>query len=99
MKISIIAAIDEGRALGKDNKLLWHIPEDFKRFKELTSGHVILMGYNTYLSIGKPLPNRTNIVVNMDTEWKEEGVVVCHNLEEALEKAKEIEEKNNGENG
>jgi len=64
--ISIIAAIGKNRELGKNNKLLWYIPEDFKRFKELTSGHVIIMGRKTYESIGKPLPNRVNIIVTRD---------------------------------
>lgn len=65
--ISIIAAIGKNRELGKDNKLLWHIPEDFKRFKDLTSGHVVIMGRKTYESLPekfRPLPNRTNIVIS-----------------------------------
>lgn len=65
MKISIIAAIGKNRELGKNNKLLWHIPEDFKRFKALTSGHPIIMGRKTWDSLPlKPLPNRTNIVIS-----------------------------------
>jgi len=65
--ISIIAAIGKNRELGKDNKLLWHIPEDFKRFKDLTSEHVVIMGRKTYESLPekfRPLPNRTNIVIS-----------------------------------
>ncbi len=63
-KISIIAAIGRNRELGKDNKLLWHIPEDLKRFKKLTEGHVIIMGRKTFESIGKPLPKRLNIIIS-----------------------------------
>ena len=61
--VSIIAAIGEGRALGKNNELLWRIPDDLKRFKALTTGHPVIMGRKTFESLGKPLPNRTNIVI------------------------------------
>jgi len=67
-KISIIAAIGSHRELGKDNKLLWHIPEDLKRFKKLTSGHAVIMGQRTFESIGKLLPNRINIVLSHDVK-------------------------------
>ena len=86
--ISIIAAIGKNRELGKDNKLLWHIPEDFKRFKTLTSGHIVIMGRKTFESIGKPLPNRANIVVTKNQAWTALGCTVCYSLEEAIEKAK-----------
>ena len=89
--ISIIAAIGKNRELGKDNKLLWHIPEDFKRFKTLTSGYIVIMGRKTFESIGKPLPNRVNIVVTRDPKftisarsYKDGKVIVCHSLEEAF---------------
>ena len=85
--ISIIAAIGKNRELGKDNKLLWHIPEDLKRFKELTSGHVVIMGRKTYESIGKPLPNRINIIVTRDNDYHQKDTIVCHSLEEALRQA------------
>ncbi|QQG44308.1 MAG: dihydrofolate reductase [Candidatus Roizmanbacteria bacterium] len=62
-KISMIAIIDEHRALGKDNKLLWDIPEDLERFRKITKGHAVVMGRKTYESIGRPLPNRLNIIV------------------------------------
>ena len=65
--ISIIAAIGKNKELGKDNQLLWHIPGDLPRFKQLTSGHPIIMGRKTFESIGKPLPNRTNIVVSKNS--------------------------------
>ncbi len=68
MIISIIAAIGPNRELGKDNKLLWHIPEDLKRFKRLTQNHTVIMGRKTFESIGKPLPDRLNIVVTKDVK-------------------------------
>lgn len=98
-RISIVVAMGAGRlhnrVIGKDNKLLWHIPDDLKRFKQLTLGHPVIMGRKTFESIvsilGKALPGRTNIVVTRDTDWKFDGVVVAHSLEDALTKAKEID--------
>lgn len=87
-KISIIAAIGKNRELGKKNKLLWHIPDDLPRFKKLTLGHPIVMGRKTFESIGRPLPNRTNIVVTRDSSYEVEGVVVVHSIEKAIEEAK-----------
>lgn len=85
MKVSIVAAIASGnRALGKDNKLIYKIPEDLERFKNLTSGHTIIMGRKTFESIGRPLPNRTNIVISSDPNYKAEGITVVHSLDEAL---------------
>lgn len=83
-KISIIAAIGENRELGKDNKLLWHIPEDLKRFKKLTQGHAVIMGRKTYESIGRPLPNRTNIIVTRDKQFRANGCIVTYSIEEAI---------------
>ncbi len=92
MRISMISAIArKDRAIGFKNALLWHIPEDFKHFKETTSGHVVIMGENTYTSIGRPLPNRTNIVLSIDPNFSPEGCVVVSSIEEALAKAKEVE--------
>lgn len=89
-KISIIVAIGEGnRVIGDKGKLPWHIPEDLKRFRALTTGHPIIMGKNTFLSIGRVLPGRTNIVLS-DAPWNDapDGVVVAWSLEDALEKAR-----------
>lgn len=84
-KVSLIAAIASGnRALGKDNKLIYQISEDLKRFKELTSGHTIIMGRKTFESIGKPLPNRNNIVITKNPSFSAEGVVIVRSLDEAL---------------
>lgn len=89
----MIVAVDEKRAIGKDNKLLWHIPEDLKRFKTLTTGHTVIMGENTYHSIGRPLPHRTNIVVTLDHSLELSGCLVVHSIEEALKVAREQEEE------
>ncbi len=89
--VSIIAAIGTGRSLGKSNDLLWRIPDDLKRFKILTTGHPLVMGRKTFESIGKPLPNRTSIVVTRDASWTHEGALVASSIEEALEKAKAID--------
>lgn len=86
--ISMIAAIGANRELGEGNKLIWHIPSDMKRFKEKTLGHPIIMGRKTYESIGRLLPNRTNIVVTRDPDFKVEGAIICNSIEEAIEKAK-----------
>ena len=90
-KISLICAIAENRAIGKNNQLLWHIPEDFKYFKEKTIGHVIIMGQKTYESIGKPLPNRTTVVLSNDQNFNEDGVVLARTFEEVFQKARELE--------
>jgi len=88
--VSIIAAIGTGRSLGKGNDLLWRIPDDLKRFRALTTGHPIIMGRKTFESIGKPLPNRTSIVVTRNTSWQHEGAVAACSIEEAIAKAKEL---------
>lgn len=94
--IAAIAAIGKGRVLGKENKLLWHIPDDLKRFKELSEGHPIILGRKTFESIvgylGKPLPNRQNIVVTRDQDWKYDGVLAVPTVEEALKKAKALDQ-------
>ena len=68
--------------------MLWHLPKDLKHFKELTSGHPIIMGRKTYESIGKPLPNRTNIVISRKNDWFEEGSLIVGGIKEALKFAK-----------
>lgn len=93
MKISIIAAIDSKRGLGKDNQLLFKIKEDFIRMKKLTNGHPIVMGRKTFESISRPLPNRTNIVITHDQGYESEGIKVVHSLQEAIKLAKDIEQE------
>ena len=90
-RISAIAAIGKNtRALGKDGRLLWQIPEDMKRFKELTSGHPVIMGRKTWESIPakfRPLPNRKNIVVTRNADFKAEGAVIANSVEGAIAEA------------
>jgi dihydrofolate reductase len=96
--VVIVAGIGERTlAIGKDNQILFHVKDDLRRFKELTLGHPIIMGRKTFESIvamlGKPLPNRQNIVVTRDTNYHYEGVLVAHSFEAALELAKNLEPK------
>ena len=83
--ITIIAAIANNNALGKDNDLIWHLPADLKRFKKVTSGHHILMGRNTFESIGKPLPNRTSVIITRNNDYFKDGCLVANSIEEAIE--------------
>ena len=82
--LTMIAAAAENNALGKNNDLIWHISEDLKRFKRLTSGHAIIMGRKTFESMPKALPNRTNIVLTNKKDYQSEGATVVHTLEDAL---------------
>lgn len=82
--ITLIAAAAQNNALGKDNDLLWHLPDDFKRFKKLTTGHHIIMGRKTWESFPKPLPNRTHIIITRNTDYTATGATVVHTLEDAL---------------
>ena len=82
--VTIIAAIGLNNALGKDNDLIWHLPADLKRFKKTTTGFPIIMGRKTYESIGRPLPNRTNIIVTRNSDYHQDGCVVKSSLKEAI---------------
>ena len=78
-KISLIAAVAKNLAIGKDNKLLYYIPSDLKRFKNITSGHTVIMGKKTFESMNsKPLPNRTNIVIAMEKDFEAPGLSLIH---------------------
>lgn len=83
--ISMIVAMADNRAIGKDNQLLWHLPDDFKHFKAVTMAKPILMGRKTYQSIGKPLPGRQNIVISKDQTFAANGVAVVNSIEAALD--------------
>lgn len=85
--ITIIAAIGKNRALGKNNQLLWHLPNDLKRFKEVTSGHDVIMGRKTLESLGKPLPDRHNIVITRNKDYHAPGCTLAHSLRDALKKS------------
>ena len=88
--ITLIAAAAENNALGKDNDLVWHLPDDFKRFKQLTSGHFIIMGRKTFESFPKPLPNRTHIIITRQKNYAEkincESCIVVDSIENAIAK-------------
>ncbi len=95
--ISIISAIGKNNEIGKKNELLWNLPADMKHFKETTSGHTVIMGQKTFESIGRPLPNRRNIVLTLDKNFKADGVEVVYSLEELdalLEETSNPDEEN-----
>ncbi len=87
--ITIIAAVGANNELGKDNDLVWHLPDDFKRFKALTTGHPIIMGRKTFESFPKLLPNRKHIVITRNKNYTQAGVSVVHSLQDAIDLAKE----------
>jgi dihydrofolate reductase len=92
-KISIIVAVAKNFAIGRNNDLLWHIPEDLKRFKRITLGHPVIMGRMTYLSLPfRPLKNRTNIVITDNPVESFDGCITVHSIEEALNLCNENEE-------
>ncbi|MES2545802.1 MAG: dihydrofolate reductase [Bacteroidota bacterium] len=82
--IILIAAASTNNALGKNNDLLWHLPDDFKRFKQFTTGHHIIMGRKTFESFPKPLPNRTHIVITRQTDYNPDGCIVVNSIEKAI---------------
>ena len=82
--ISIIVAIAEGGVIGGNNSLLWHISEDLRRFKQITLGHPVIMGRKTYESIGRPLPNRDNIIISRNGEYQAEGCKTVGSLSQAI---------------
>lgn len=88
MEKNIIAAVSDNGVIGKGGKMPWHIKEDLKYFKEMTSGHPVIMGANTYKSIGKPLPNRTNIVVSHKYF---DGVINVSSIEDAYREAEKVD--------
>jgi dihydrofolate reductase len=82
--ITLIAAVAENNALGKGNQLLWHLPDDFKRFKNVTSGHYIIMGRKTFESFPKPLPNRTHVIITRQKKYTAENCIVVDSLQKAI---------------
>jgi dihydrofolate reductase len=82
--IIMIAAVAENNALGKNNELVWHLPNDFKRFKSLTTGHHIIMGRKTFESFPKLLPNRTHVIITRQKDYKPEGCIVVDSIEKAI---------------
>lgn len=90
--VTLIAAAGENNELGKDKDLVWHLPDDFKRFKILTTGHYIIMGRRTFETFPKLLPNRTHVVITRKENYSPEGAIVVHSIDEALEVAKNDEQ-------
>lgn len=88
MTFSMIAAIGKNNELGVKNALLWNLPADMKHFRETTSGHTVIMGQKTYESIGRPLPNRRNIILTRDTKYRPESTEVIHSIDELIELCK-----------
>lgn len=86
--LTIIAATGENNELGKDNALVWHLPDDFRRFKKLTTGHHIIMGRKTFDTFPQPLPDRTHVVITRKENFKKEGIVSVHSLERAIDFSK-----------
>lgn len=82
--VSIIVATSDNQGIGKDNQLLWHLPNDLKFFKRVTSGHTVIMGRKTFESIGRPLPNRRNIVITRQKDFEADGVTKAASISEAL---------------
>ena len=92
MRLSIIVAMDDNHLIGKNNGLPWHLPADLAFFKKVTTGHSIVMGRKTYDSIGRPLPNRRNLVISRNTGTVIEGCEVFNSIDSALQSAKEEDE-------
>ena len=92
MRLSIIVAMDDNQLIGKDNSLPWHLPADLGYFKKTTTGKTVLMGRKTYESIGRPLPNRRNVIVSRNTDFQVEGCEVVGSIDQALELAKADDE-------
>ena len=91
MTLSLIVAMTEDRVIGKDNSLPWHLPEDLKRFRKITHGHPIIMGRRTFESIGRVLPERKNIIVSRNTDYRVVGAHIASSLEAAKKLAGEEE--------
>ena len=89
MAIVLLAAVAQNGVIGRDNALPWRLSSDLKRFKALTMGKPVVMGRKTYLSIGKPLPGRTNIVITRDPNFRADGVVAANSVEAAIEAARD----------
>ena len=87
--VALIYAVSENHVIGNGDKLPWHLPADFRHFKELTTGHAVVMGRRTFQGIGRPLPGRQNIVLTRDPSYTADGVDVAHSLDEAIGQAKD----------
>ena len=95
MTVTIVAAVGRNGVIGVDGRLPWHLPDELRRFKELTIGHVLVMGRRTYESIGRPLPGRTTVVVTRRPDWRPgaPGVLVAHGVADAVETALAVDDE------
>jgi dihydrofolate reductase len=91
MTVTIVAAVAANGVIGRDGDLPWHLPEDLRHFKRLTKGHVLVMGRRTFESIGRPLPDRTTIVVTRQPDWRADGVLTAAGVPEALARGAEVD--------
>lgn len=91
IRLSLVVAASENNVIGKDNQLLWHLPNDLKFFKNTTWGMPVIMGRKTYESVGKPLPGRTNIVITRQEDWSAEKVIAVKSMDEAIEQSSSID--------
>lgn len=91
--ISIVVVVGKNREIGCDNKLLWKLPKDMQRFKDITMGHTVVMGEKTFESIGKPLPGRKNIILSLQKDYQAPGCQVRNSLEEFLQEATKSKEE------
>lgn len=89
MTISVIAAVAKNRVIGNKNKLPWHLPADLAHFKKITAGHPVIMGKNTFLSLGKPLPGRTNIIL-AEKGYEANGCLITHSIQDAVARAAQM---------
>lgn len=89
-RVVLVAAVADNGVIGRDGDIPWRIPEDMRHFREVTTGHTLVMGRVTYDSIGRPLPGRTNVVVTRNPHWRAEGVTVVGSLDEALAVAEQL---------
>jgi dihydrofolate reductase len=90
--ITLIAAVGENNELGRDNQLVWHLPDDFKRFKSITTGYHIIMGRKTFESFPKPLPNRTHVIITRKKDYNPEGCIVVNSIQDAISKCPQDED-------
>ena len=91
MKISLIAAVAQNGVIGRNNDLPWHLPDDFAFFKRKTSHHAIIMGRKSLEALGKPLPNRTSLIITRNPDFKADGVTIIHTLDEAIAEARNVD--------
>lgn len=91
IRLSLVVAASENNVIGKDNQLLWHLPNDLKFFKNTTWGMPVIMGRKTYESVGKPLPGRTNIVITRQEDWSAEKVIAVKSMDEAIQQSSSMD--------